>query len=181
MNDTLVLGKITPLRLPLKKEEDKTPFSSPLTGGKEYSSPDKGRTGGVYIPYLPKLKEYARQNRKNPTAAESRMWSLLSRHQFEELKFTRQKPLDSFIVDFYCSQLLLAIEIDGDTHAYQEKYDVLRSDILKEKYGIEVIRYINNDVLQNTEGVYEELWLRVSERKGYLAQTHPYPPLSGRE
>ncbi|MBU3978908.1 endonuclease domain-containing protein, partial [Patescibacteria group bacterium] len=92
--------------------------------------PDKGRLGGVYpyIPYKRKLKEYARQNRKNPTQAEQKMWNILRREQFKRYKFTRQKPLDTFIADFYCAQLLLVIEIDGDTHAQQEEYDALRSD-----------------------------------------------------
>jgi len=122
------------------------------------SPPDKGELEGVkFIPYSPKLKEYARHNRKNATPAEKRMWELLSRKQLAGLKFTRQKPLENFIVDFYCSELLLGIEIDGDTHAFQEKYDELRSDILKKKYGIEIIRYTNTDVLSNTEGVYLDL------------------------
>ncbi|MEK6645473.1 MAG: endonuclease domain-containing protein [Candidatus Firestonebacteria bacterium] len=138
--------------------------------------PDKGELEGVnYIPYNPKLKEYARQNRKNPTPTEKRIWELLSRKQFDGLKFTRQKPLENFIIDFYCSELLLGIEIDGDTHAFQEKYDELRSDALKRKYDIEIIRYINTDVVFNTEGVYLDLVERIRERK----ETHPNPPLSG--
>ncbi len=135
----------------------------------------KGELKGVgYIPYNPKLKEYARQNRKNPTPAEKKMWELLCRKQFDGLKFTRQKPLEDFIVDFYCSELLLGIEIDGDTHAFQEKYDELRSDILQKRYGIEIIRYQNSDVLSNTEGVYLDLTERIKSRK----KTHPKPTLT---
>ena len=144
------------------------------------SPPDKGELEGVkYIPYNPKLTKYARQNRKNPTPAEKIIWGLLSRKQFDGLKFTRQKPLENFIVDFYCSELFLGIEIDGDTHAFQEKYDELRSDVLKRKYDIEIIRYTNTDVLFNTEGVYLDLVGCIRQREG-AHSTHPNPPLSGR-
>ena len=90
----------------------------------------------------------------------------------ENLKFTRQKPLDEYIVDFYCAELMLAIEIDGDTHANQEQYDKRRTESLN-KYGIEVIRYTNAEVLNNLEGVYQDLRERVSTRKP------PKPAVSG--
>ncbi len=138
------------------------------------SSPEKGRLGGVlsrskagvsdFITYNPKLKEYARQNRQNPTAAEQKMWQILRDKQFGHLKFTRQKPLLTFIADFYCAELSLVIEIDGDSHAEQEEYDNLRGDILKERFGIEVLRFNNADVLQNTEGVYDSLEEYVKEK-----------------
>jgi len=138
--------------------------------------------GGKYIPYNPALKQYARQNRKNPTPAEKKMWEILSRKQFCGLKFTRQKPLENFIIDFYCSELLLGIEIDGDTHAFQEKYDEIRTDILQKKYGMEIIRYQNSDVLSNPEGVYIDLVrvVRNREKTRPFPPTHPFPPLSGR-
>ncbi|MBU4016790.1 endonuclease domain-containing protein, partial [Patescibacteria group bacterium] len=66
-----------------------------------------------------------------------------------------------FIADFYCAQLLLVIEIDGDTHAQQEEYDALRSDILKARYRIKVIRYTNLDVVQNIDGVYEDIYKQI--------------------
>ena len=134
-----------------------------------------------FIPYNPKLKSFARTNRKNPTPAEKKIWDILSRQQFAEMKFTRQKPLDNFIVDFYCPQLLLAIEIDGDSHTEQELYDDVRSNFLMKKYGVEVIRYNNHDVLNNPEGVYIDLFSQVLSRKQFLSKTHPNPPLSGRE
>ena len=110
-----------------------------------------------YIPYSKDLISKARENRKNPTPAEKRMWfEVLSRKSFQNLKFTRQKPLDCFIVDFYCSKLLLVIEIDGDSHARQEAYDHQRTRRL-EALGLTVIRYTNRDVMQNIEGVYLDL------------------------
>jgi very-short-patch-repair endonuclease len=111
----------------------------------------------LYIPYNHKLLEIARENRKNPTPAEEKIWrEVLQKKQFKNHKFLRQKPLHNFIADFYCAELMLVIEIDGEYHIKQKEYDVLRSDKLKE-YGIRVIRYKNKDVLDNIERVREDL------------------------
>ncbi len=134
--------------------------------------PDKGGKGG-YLPYNPELTEKARENRKNPTPAEKKLWfDLLQNKRFRGLKFSRQKPLDNYIVDFYCAELMLAIEVDGDTHAEQEQYDQTRTNQLN-NLGVQIIRYSNTDVLNNLEGVYEELLKCVSARKP------PKSPLSG--
>ena len=135
--------------------------------------------GQQFIPYNNELKTIARKNRKNPTPAENLLWrNVLSNKQFDMLKFTRQKPIENFIADFYCSELLLVIEVDGDTHANQEAYDELRSEILSEKYNIEVIRYSNDEVLNNIEGVYTDLIEKIKKRKQNINLT-PHPPLSG--
>ena len=111
----------------------------------------------VYIPYKGKLKELARQNRNNPTPAEKKMrHEVLSRKQFKGYKFTRQKPIADFIVDFYCSKLQLVIEIDGDSHVESKEYDEARTNILNQ-YGLRVPRYANRDVMNNIEGVYQDL------------------------
>lgn len=121
----------------------------------------------LYIPYNQKLVEVARENRKNPTQAEKKMWyEVLKKKQFENYKFHRQKPLDNFIADFYCPELMLVIEIDGDSHVGQEEYDITRSEKLNE-YGIKIIRYINDDVLFNTEGVYQDLKNKIKKYNGY--------------
>ena len=73
----------------------------------------RGGQGG-YLPYNTALTEKARENRKNPTPAERKMWfEVLQNKRLNNLKFTRQKPLDEYIADFYCSELMLAIEIDS--------------------------------------------------------------------
>ena len=134
--------------------------------------PDKGGKGG-YVPYNKTLTEKARKNRKNPTPAEQKLWhEVLQRKRLDNLKFTRQKPLDEYIVDFYCAELMLAIEIDGDTHAGQKQYDEDRTKNLN-KFGVEIIRYTNAEVLNNLEGVYQDLHKRISARKP------PKSPLSG--
>ena len=152
------------------------------------SPPDKGGKGGYiarnpnskggkggYIPYNPNLKEKARENRKNPTPAEKKIWyQVLRNKQFSHLKFTRQKPLDEYIVDFYCAELMLAIEIDGDSHADQEEYDKRRTARLNE-LGIEVIRYTNQDVMHNLDGVLDDLQTKVR----LLQEKPPESPFSG--
>jgi very-short-patch-repair endonuclease len=118
-----------------------------------------------YIPYDKRLVEKARKNRKNPTPAEKRMWFQVLRNKaFQNLKFTRQKPLDRFIVDFYCSRFLLVVEIDGDSHTGQEEYDRQRTERLG-RYGITVVRYTNIEVMKNLEGVYEDLQEKVKMLK----------------
>ena len=132
--------------------------------------PDKGGKGG-YISYNKTLTQKARENRKNPTPAEKKLWyEVLSNKRLGNLKFTRQKPLAEYIVDFYCAELMIAIEIDGDTHASQEQYDKRRTEILN-KYGVEVIRYTNAEVLNNLEGVYQHLCERISVIKSAKSKT----------
>jgi len=111
-----------------------------------------------YLPYKRHLVELARQNRNNPSLAEKKIWyEVLSRKQFKGYKFTRQKPIADFIVDFYCSKLRLVIEIDGDSHAESKKYDEVRTNILNQ-YELRVVRYTNRDVMNNIEGVYQDLF-----------------------
>ncbi|HHM04657.1 MAG TPA: endonuclease domain-containing protein [Gammaproteobacteria bacterium] len=143
--------------------------------------PDKGGRGvkgkGAYLPYNPSLTEKARENRKTPTPAEKRLWfEVLRGKRFGHLKFTRQKPLDEYIVDFYCAELMLAIEIDGDSHAEQQGYDERRTQRLNQ-LGVDVLRYSNREVLKNIEGVYSDLKARIVERQEQFLT--PQPPLSG--
>jgi len=115
----------------------------------------------VFLPYDKKLTALARENRKNPTPAEQKMWlEVLSRKQFVEYKFSRQKPIEHFIVDFYCAKLGWVIEIDGDSHAEQIGYDERRTALLQQ-HGLIVIRYENRDVLNNIAGVYDDLIRRL--------------------
>ena len=139
----------------------------------QHFPPDKGGKGG-YVPYNKTLTQRARQNRKNPTPAEQKLWhKVLQGKRLDNLKFTRQKPLAEYIVDFYCAELMLAIEIDGDTHARQEEYDKERTKNLS-RFGVEVVRYTNAEVLNNLEGVYHDLRERIAVRK-----QPPKSPLSG--
>ena len=120
-----------------------------------------------FIPYNLNLTDRARQNRANMSDPERKLWfEMLAGKNFLGLKFTRQKPIGDFILDFYCSEILLAIEVDGDSHFEpgQEKYDKRRTEILN-NLGIQVVRVYNNDVIENLEGVWIYLAEAVEERK----------------
>lgn len=122
----------------------------------------------TYLPYNLNLKPFGRKLRRNMTEPERKMWrEILSRDQ-TGFRFNRQKPLLNFIADFYCSKLLLVVEIDGNQHYTKEgkAYDFQRTRAFEE-YGIKVIRYSNKEVMENLEGVYldlmESLKLRIKE------------------
>jgi very-short-patch-repair endonuclease len=107
-----------------------------------------------FIQYNKKLVSRSRELRKNRTEAEIVFWGkVLKDKKITNYKFTQQKPLGDFIADFYCSKLLLVIEIDGEIHNELKGRDKERSEILLYKYGIKVIRYKNDDVLNNIEKV----------------------------
>jgi len=117
-----------------------------------------------FIPFRPDLKYKARKLRNKATTPEQVIWKqMLRRKQFMGLRFMRQKPIFSFIPDFYCHKLKLVIEIDGDSHLSQKEYDEKRTKILGQ-LGIQVIRYTNSQVMENLEGVWEDLERRVKKR-----------------
>jgi very-short-patch-repair endonuclease len=128
------------------------------------SPSDKENLGSLpYMPYNTSLKELSRANRKNPTKAESKIWNeILKNDQLKGLRFNRQKPIDQYIVDFYCPELMLVIEIDGNSHAGKdsEEYDENRTIDLKQ-YGIRIIRYTNSQVLNDIEFVKKDLLQKI--------------------
>ena len=140
--------------------ENLTPPSPPLSGGEPTTpSPDKGRAGeGLgFLKYDKRLTALARENRKNQTPAENLIWQkVLRSKQLEHYKFHRQKPIGPYVVDFYCAELRLVIEIDGDSHAEQIDYDTQRTAFLESR-GLRVIRYANRDILSNLASIYEDL------------------------
>lgn len=109
------------------------------------------------IPYDPKLKERARILRKNMTRSEKHLWeTLLRKKQLLGLRFLRQRPIDNYIVDFYCPKQKLVIEIDGEIHEQHKEYDADRTIIL-ERYGVRVLRFSNNEILKNISGVESKI------------------------
>ena len=117
-----------------------------------------------------KLKPLARQMRTEPTAAEDYLWQRIRRQQIFGYKFRRQHVIDRFIVDFYCAEARLVIEVDGPIHDYTEEEDALRTAFL-ESLGLRVIRFTNGEVWQQTHAVVE----RVGEVLQELAQKKPHP------
>jgi very-short-patch-repair endonuclease len=106
----------------------------------------------LYLPYNPALKERARSLRRNMTPAEQMLWQQYLRHF--PYRVLRQRPIDNFIVDFYCAALRLVIEVDGEYHASpnMQVRDAERTRIL-EGYGLRVIRFTNQQVFSDLEGV----------------------------
>ena len=133
-------------------------------------------TNHHHLPYNPKLVERAKELRKNMTKAERKLWyEYLKNFQY---RVHRQRPIDQFIVDFYCPELKLVIEIDGDIHNSEDaqNYDLERTQILS-GYGLTVIRFTNQEVLSNFEEVcgvigssqvlYQRSRKAVVERRGF--------------
>ncbi|BET57747.1 endonuclease domain-containing protein [Geobacter sp. 60473] len=106
--------------------------------------------------YTKSLIPRARDMRSNMTEPEKRMWYQCLKHL--PLRFRRQRPVGPYIVDFYCAELKLVIEIDGAGHATDEGivYDAGRTAFL-EGLGLRVIRFGNHEVMNNIEGVFESL------------------------
>ena len=122
------------------------------------------------IPYNPILKEFARQLRNNSTETEIYLWLKLKGKQMYGYDFHRQKPIDNFIVDFFCNKLMLAIEVDGYSHEFLEVYN---KDVIKEKrlneLGIHVLRFSDNQVLKDMENVLLAIEFFILEYE----KTHP--------
>lgn len=111
--------------------------------------------------------------RRDQTDAERAIWNTIRNRQIQGLKFYRQYSAGPYILDFYCPQLRLGIEVDGGQHNEEEglKRDENRTKYLAE-HEIKVLRFWNNDVLQNIEGAVEEIIKEI---------THPLPSLTLRE
>ncbi len=103
-----------------------------------------------------KLKLAAREMRHEPTPAENTLWQRLRKKQLLGSKFRRQHPIDRFIVDFFCAEARLVIEVDGPIHEQQAEYDQLRQAYI-ESLGIRVLRFSNAEVLQQLNAVLERI------------------------
>ncbi len=130
------------------------------------------------IPYNPKLVERARYLRKHGTLAEKLLWKYLRGKHMLGYDFDRQKPMDNYIVDFYCAELKLAIEIDGQSHDGKYTYDHDRQEKL-ESFGIEFLRFSEQEVRKDMDNV-----LRVIEQwvmQHSVQNPPPAPPGEGRK
>ena len=96
----------------------------------------------------------ARQLRRNPTDVERLLWQKLRLWQVDGSKFRRQQPVGRYIVDFVCLEKRLIVEVDGGQHAHQGDYDKERDSWLREQ-GFVVLRFWNNHLLENINGVME--------------------------
>jgi very-short-patch-repair endonuclease len=94
--------------------------------------------------------------RRNSTNAERKLWSILRNRALQSFKFRRQQPLGPFIVDFVCLERRLILEVDGGQHAEEASRDAQRTKWLEEQ-NFRVLRFWNNDVLGNPEGVAQQI------------------------
>ena len=110
------------------------------------------------IPYNPQLKHLAKALRNNMTYSEALLWNELKQKMMLGHDFDRQRPIDNYIVDFYCKELMLAIEIDGDSH---QDSGVARNDFIRQKrlesFGVTVLRIDDADVKENLDDVIQRI------------------------
>jgi len=102
------------------------------------------------------VQDSARELRQGETSAEKVLWKELRGQKLAGIKFRRQHPVGRFVLDFYCSASHLVIELDGDIHKGQEERDAARTAQLQ-AYGYQVIRFRNEEVLNNLKSVLERI------------------------
>jgi very-short-patch-repair endonuclease len=142
---------------------DKVPRSTP-------SPALRGKAGmGVR-----KAVQRARELRRNPTDTERKLWHHIRDKQIENFRFRRQRPIGKYIVDFICLEANLVIELDGGQHAEQLQYDAERTKYLTAQ-GLHVLRYWNNDVMQNIAGVLEDIRTALIQRVSLSTPSRPSP------
>ena len=153
----------------LRERESESPSlrgrepESPLLRERESEFPSPSGRGvrgeGKKASIPAEILKNARALRQNKTNAEQLLWGLLRNRRFANKKFRRQHPLGRYILDFYCHEEQLAIELDGGQHneTSAKYYDTQRTEFINQQ-GIRVIRFWNNEVLQQTDSVLEALW-----------------------
>ncbi|MBN8701536.1 MAG: DUF559 domain-containing protein [Bacteroidetes bacterium] len=116
-----------------------------------------------FITYNPKLKELARRLRNNSTKSEIKLWNYLKGDKLLGYDFHRQKPIGNYICDFFCKELMLAIEVDGYSHTLE---DVQKKDIEKQKYleslNITILRFTDTEIFEQIDNVIRKIehWVR---------------------
>ena len=126
-------------------------------------------------------RDYRRQLRCNGTPSEGRLWKLLRARQVDGLQFRRQYGMGPYVLDFYCPEIKLAIELDGAIHenSINGEHDYQRDKILREKFGIEIFRYKNIDVLRQPDAIINMI---ISYKRSYRLCPPPNPlPKGGGE
>ena len=118
-----------------------------------------------------RLKSIARKLRTNATSAERRLWNGVRREQIGGFRFRRQVVLDGFVADFACYEARLVIEVDGATHSTDAELarDALRSAELGSQ-GYDVLRFTNDEIFRNIDGVLETIRLKLIELRPRLLE-----------
>jgi len=136
----------------------------------------------LILPYNKALKELARKLRKNMTASEKLLWNELKGNKLLGFDFDRQRPIDNYIVDFFCKDLMLAIEIDGIVHDNEEaeEKDRARQEKL-ESLGIRFLRFKDEDVKTDLSEVVRAITNWVELHKNELPGIITHPPSTSKE
>ena len=136
----------------------------------------------LILPYNKALKELARKLRKNMTASEKLLWNELKGNKLLGFDFDRQRPIDNYIVDFYCKDLMLAIEIDGIVHDNEEaeEKDRARQEKL-ESLGVRFLRFKDEDVKTDLSEVVRVIAKWVELHKNNLPGIITHPPAPSKE
>ena len=131
----------------------------------------------IYSDSDPLILKLARENRKNLTPAERKLWEFLRKRNILGMKFRRQHPVSRFIADFYCHQAKLIIEVDGGYHndPEQEEYDKGRQNEL-ENIGLMTIRFRNDEIEMDIKDVVERIKCVVQDRCRLLNPI-PFDPI----
>ena len=130
------------------------------------------RSRGLRDSFPRTLAIRARQLRREATPAETLLWERLRNYQAAGLKFRRQQPLERFIADFFCSAAKLEVELDGGVHEQRADADSVREDVL-DQMGLKVIRFANERVLRDLDGVMGEITRIARERISELTAAAP--------
>ena len=118
------------------------------------------------MPTDPRLLEFARRMRREPTPTEELLWQALRNRQMSGVKFRRQRPLGRYILDFYAASCALVVELDGDSHTTDEgrEHDRVRHEYLHES-GLKVIRFWNAEVHDDLDAVVEAIYLECARQQ----------------
>ncbi len=117
-----------------------------------------------------RLRAICRKLRRESTIPERILWGLLRNRQLGDLKFRRQQVIGRYVVDFYCDEVKLVIEVDGESHTYTEAKDRARQRELESR-GLNMIRFLNDDVLRDLEA----MGLEILRQAGRLDEDSPSP------
>ena len=120
------------------------------------------------------LLDNAKSLRRNLTDAEHKLWYHLRAHRFMGRKFKRQKPIGRYVVDFVCLEEKLIIELDGGQHSENVGYDHVRDSWLRSE-GYTVLRFWNNELMNEMEGVLEQIRLALSNEAVSAETLSPGP------
>lgn len=130
----------------------------------------------IIVPYNPILKQLAKDLRKNMTLSEILLWDKIKNKQMMGFNFSRQRPIDEYIVDFYCRDLMLAIEIDGESHHHTETQ---RNDLDRQKrlesLGVRFLRFDDVAVKKKIDDVLTTIQYWIEEHQDNLVGREPTP------